>query len=84
MDDDRGILVLPSALKRPGIEEADIEHALAFAVRSFDADDWVMTIGPGRDGGLLEIGHRARWGFRSVVFHAMAARNHFLLHDEGR
>ncbi|MFD6447906.1 hypothetical protein ACFWEJ_22580 [Promicromonospora sp. NPDC060204] len=48
MDEVEGILVLPSALKHPGITEADIGHALGFSRRGFDNDEdgSVMTIGP--------------------------------------
>lgn len=74
------ILVLGSALKRDWITEVDIEHALAFAMVGFDNDEdgSTITIGPALDGSLIEVGHRAKWGIRFVVFHAMDARKKFL------
>jgi hypothetical protein len=74
------ILVLGSALKRDWITEADIEHALAFAMVGFDNDEdgSIITIGPALDGALIEVGHRSKWGIRFVVFHAMDAREKFL------
>jgi hypothetical protein len=85
VDEFEGILVLGSALKRDWITEEDIEHALAFSITSHDNDEdgSQMTVGPGRDGSLLEIGHRAKWGIRFVVFHAMDARAQFLPKQNG-
>lgn len=84
MDEIEGILVLPSALKHPGTTEADIGHAPGFSLRSFDNDEdgSVLTIGPAESGGLLEIGHRSKWGIQFVVFHAMEARSKFLTPKE--
>ena len=78
------VLVLSSALKHDRITEEDIEHALAFVVRSFDnaEDGSVLAIGPAANGILLEIGYRAKWGIRFVVFHAMIARPQFLVAEE--
>jgi hypothetical protein len=79
------ILILGSALRREWITEADIEHALAFAMASFDNDEdgSILTVFPALDGSLIEVGHRPKWGIGFVVFHAMDAREKFLRPAEG-
>ena len=70
-------IIAPSA-RRHGIDDADIEHAVSYAIRRFDLDEGMtMLIGPSRTGLLLEVGVVV--GLEAlVVVHTMRAREKFL------
>jgi len=64
---------------RHGISESDIRHALAHPLMILPTEDdgFTISIGPARDGALLELGLvRDRAGIG--VVHAMPARRRFL------
>ena len=65
--------ILPSAHKW-GYTDADIEHALRWAVIVHEFDGYVIVVGPTTTGDLIEVGVNRR-GQR---FHAMRARPKFL------
>ncbi len=71
-------IILESA-HRHGVEEADMLHALRFAVGHVrQAEDMVMFIGPDRAGNLIEVGVVTWYGILAVV-HAMSpARDKYL------
>jgi hypothetical protein len=66
----------PSARKH-GVPDADIEHAIRFAVIVADTEedpDKVLYLGPDRAGNLLEVVALARIDEPDLVIHAMAMR----------
>ena len=68
--------VHPSALKH-GIIEDDIHHALRNSIIEIAQEDMTMSIGPDRNGNLLEIGV-INEDDNPIVVHAMRARAKFL------
>ena len=67
--------VTGSALKR-GYTEADIRHALRYAVRVVPDQGYVdMYIGPAPDGTMLEVG--VTWDDDPRIIHAMKARSKY-------
>ncbi|MFT4188347.1 MAG: hypothetical protein QM621_07155 [Aeromicrobium sp.] len=63
-------LILESA-HRHDVDEADMLHALRFAVRTMEQDDdMTMIIGPARDATLIEVGV-IEWHDGIVIAHAM-------------
>ena len=73
-------LILGSALKRPGIGESDILHALAHVIRAFpevnERGPYEMHVGPALNASLIEVGLREKYGLLTV-FHAMPARRKY-------
>ncbi|GAA1465169.1 hypothetical protein [Microbacterium thalassium] len=71
-----GLAIADTAL-RHGVARADALHAVRNHIRTFDLDEgFMMHIGPSHDGTLLEVGVVTRQG-RSIVIHAMPARDKF-------
>jgi hypothetical protein len=63
---------------RHGVLEEDGLHAWAFAIDVFTiGDGMVMYVGPGRTGGLFEIGV-VEWHEDLAIVHAMPARAQYL------
>lgn len=59
----------PSARKH-GVEDANYVHAVRLAVFVHYFEGYLMVVGPGRDGRLLEVGINAA----GQILHAMGAR----------
>jgi hypothetical protein len=65
-------------VRKHGVADADIEHAVRNAVRLVSVDDdLAMLIGPKYDGALLEIGVLDIDGSDPVVIHAQPLRPKF-------
>lgn len=77
-DEIEGPVVAESA-HRHGVAEADMLHALRFAIAHVrQDDDMVMFIGPDRAGNLIEVGVVTWHGILAIV-HAMSpARDKYL------
>jgi len=73
-----GLVVLESA-RRHGVSEADMLHAVEYALKVVPQDDGVrMYIGPARSGHqMLEIGV-VTWHGLAAINHAMPARPNYL------
>ncbi len=71
--------VIVESAHRHGVAEADMLHALRFAVAHVrQDDDMVMFIGPDRAGNLIEVGVVTWHGILAIV-HAMSpAREKYL------
>lgn len=72
-------IVVESAY-RHGVSEADMLHAVRFAVDHVRQDDaMVMFIGPDLSGALIEVGAVVWWGGEFAIVHAMRpARKKYL------
>lgn len=70
-------VIAPSA-HRHGISVADMVHAYDNPIRIFEQDDeMTMTIGPGWNAALLEVGHVTADDGRVVILHADHARTKY-------
>lgn len=64
-------MILDSARKR-GYDDADLLHAVAYAVRLIEQDDGMtMSIGPDRAGRLMEVGTITLRDGRTAIAHSM-------------
>lgn len=73
--------ILPSALKRPGIDETHITHVLRHAISALDEDEtFTMLLGPDQSGRLLEVGVVDIDGEDPRVIHAMPIRAKYQRH----
>lgn len=72
--------IVAESAYRHGVPEADMLHALRFAVDHVrQDDDMVMFIGPDRAGVLIEVGAVVWWGGEFAIVHAMRpARKKYL------
>lgn len=73
-------IILTSA-HRHGVSDADMLHALRYAIRNVRQDDnMVMFIGPDQSGNaLVEVGVVIWWGGELAIAHAMRpARTKYL------
>ena len=71
--------VIVESAHRHGVAEADMLHALRFAIAHFwHEDDMAMFIGPDQTGNLIEVGVVTWHGILAIV-HAMSpARDKYL------
>lgn len=61
--------------RKHGVDDADMRHAVEFAIREIRFDDGMtIFIGTDRAGRLLEVGV----GSKNTIVHAMPARDKFL------
>lgn len=67
-------MVIKDSARKHDLSDADIQHALAHAVRIWPMDGFEMIIGPKADGSLIEVGVNSD----GDVFHTMQARTKFL------
>ncbi|MGY4643239.1 hypothetical protein [Cellulomonas sp. URHB0016] len=47
---------ITASARKHGVTDADILHAIDHFVRTFDAGEVLMVIGPARNGAMLEVG----------------------------
>ncbi|HEY3492804.1 MAG TPA: hypothetical protein VGK43_07610 [Solirubrobacterales bacterium] len=72
------MLRIHPAARNHGISDADIDHAVKHAMASEELGDWKrLYLGPGRDGGILEIVTLARKPKPEIVIHAMKMRQKY-------
>jgi len=68
-----GVEIVDSARKH-GIADADIRHAVTYAMTYHSVDGYTMIVGPTSTGHIIEVAINRY----DQVFHAMPARNRFL------
>lgn len=72
------MLRIHPAARKHGISDADIRHAVNHAMTSNELGDWKrLYLGPGRDGGILEIVTLTRKPRTEIVIHAMKMRRNY-------
>ena len=72
------MLRIHPAARKHGISDTDIRHVVNHAMTSNDLGDWKrLYLGPGRDGGILEIVTLARQPRREIAIHAMKMRQKY-------
>lgn len=67
--------------RKHGIVDDDMSHAVRNPIAQWQLDDdFMMRVGPARDGHLLEIGVLGIDTDHPVIVHAMGARPQYLPH----
>ncbi len=65
--------------RKHGIAGEDMIHAVRNSIAQWSIDDdFIMRVGPGRDGGLPEVGVLGADSDDPVIVHAMNCRPRFL------
>jgi hypothetical protein len=64
-----------------GFTDAEIIHAVEFAIIAWYLDGYTMIVGPTNNGRLIEVGINDANG---SIFHAMDARSKFLPQRRGK
>ena len=69
------------AARKHGVADEDMLHAVSNPIAQWRLDDdFMMRVGPARDGDLLEVGVLGVDTDDAVIVHAMRARPQYLPH----
>jgi GNAT superfamily N-acetyltransferase len=72
------MLRIHPAARKHGIADADIEHAVKYAIAIDDLGDWKrLYLGPGRNAALLEVVALVQGQKSQMIIHAMKMRSKY-------